>query len=392
MKARIAQLVTGLRRADVRVSVAEAMDAALAAASAGVERPVLRDALAAALIKDERDRPVFLTVFDRVFPPGSPALRAPVRRKRERRGSESGEGGTGSAAAGRGAAPRAPAAADDAREADPNAGGEDRRRSNRDTGRDAGDRETEGSGIDAVRRRRERELARLPFRAMSPADVEATATLVRTVAARVRVRWRRRLAPRPTGRLDFRRTIRAAVPRGGVPFERRFRSRRPSRPDLVGLCDLSVSAAVATQFFLSLLMPATDYFRRVHLYGYVDRLVEIEFVNGQVRPAAPIDLMARSDFGRVLKDLVQRHADVLGADTVLLVLGDARNNRLPARADLLAAARARVRRLLWLNPEPSERWNTGDSVIASYTPHADAVIACGTLGELERALAAVARW
>jgi uncharacterized protein with von Willebrand factor type A (vWA) domain len=101
--------------------------------------------------------------------------------------------------------------------------------------------------------------------------------------------------------------------------------------------------------------------------------------------------MARSDFGRVLRDLVAADAGLLGADTVLLILGDARNNRRPPRADLLAAARARVRRAVWLNPDPLERWNTGDSVIASYARHVDAVVACGTLAELERALAAVAR-
>jgi len=88
------------------------------------------------------------------------------------------------------------------------------------------------------------------------------------------------------------------------------------------------------------LTPATPYFRRVRLFGFVDRLVEIEFAEGQVRPAAPIDLMARSDFGRVLKDLVADQVAILGSDTVLLVLGDARNNRRPPRADLLATARS----------------------------------------------------
>lgn len=226
---------------------------------------------------------------------------------------------------------------------------------------------------------------------MTPADAEETAALARVLAARVSARFRRRLTPRGSGRLDFRRTIRAAVPRGGVPFERRFRNRRPGRPDLVALCDLSGSTAVATDFFLSLLAPACRYFRHVHLFGFVDRLVEIEFVDGQVRPAAPLDLMARSDFGGVLRDLMEKQVTTLGADTVLLVLGDARNNRRPPRADLLAAAGARVRRLLWLNPDPPERWDTGDSVIATYARHADAVVACGTLAELESALAALAR-
>jgi len=226
---------------------------------------------------------------------------------------------------------------------------------------------------------------------MTARDVEDAADLARVLARRFKARLRRRLAPRARGRLDFRRTLRAAVPRGGTPFERRYRGRRPGKPVLVALCDLSASTAIATDFFLALLAPACEHFARAELFGFVDRLVEIEFVAGRVQPAAPIDLMARSDFGRVLVDLTSEEGPRLSADTILLVLGDARNNRRPPRADLLARARAQVRRLVWLNPEPTVRWNTGDSVIASYARHADVVVPCAALAELDQALAAIVR-
>lgn len=410
MKARIAELIAALRRAEVRVSVAEAMDAARAAAMVGVVRPVLRDALAATLVKDERDRSTFLAAFDVAFPARSRDT-APAAGARKRRvpsaGGDGGSGGSARAAgapsAGTSVPPSRPTASGSAVAAerrdssgrDDGEHGEDApgaERANAPSGDDEprDEREADGASDARLRQERERRLRAQPFRAMSPMDVEQCTDLARAVAARITARLRRRRKPRTTGRLDFRRTIRAAVPRGGVPFERRYRGRRPGTPDLVALCDLSVSAVTATGFFLSLLAPATAYFRRVRLFGYVDRLIEIEFAAGQVRPAAPVDLMARSDFGRVLRDLVEAESAALTADTVLLVLGDARNNRRPPRADLLAAARARVRRALWLNPDPHERWNTGDSVIAAYAKHVDAVVACGTLAELERALAAVA--
>lgn len=252
----------------------------------------------------------------------------------------------------------------------------------------------ERGGAASAQRRdaaRQRALRTMPFRAMSPRDVEDSAALVRVLARQVSARLRRRLQPRRAGRLDFRRTLRAATAHGGVPVERHFRGRRPRRPVLVALCDLSASAATATDFFLAVLAPARAHFARVRLFGFVDRLVEIEFVDGAVRPAAPIDLMARSDFGRVLRDLAAEGEADLTADTVLLVLGDARNNRLPPRADLLREARARVRRVVWLNPEPRERWNTGDSVIDLYARHADVVVPCGSPAELATAVAEVAR-
>ena len=50
MRDRIAELIAAVRRAGVRVSIAEAIDAAAAAAAVGVDRAVLRDALGATLV------------------------------------------------------------------------------------------------------------------------------------------------------------------------------------------------------------------------------------------------------------------------------------------------------------------------------------------------------
>jgi uncharacterized protein len=415
VRGRLGKLVGTLRDQGVTVSVAEAVDAARAAAVVGVERRALRDALAAALVKDEVDRPVFEQAFDEVFPP-RPAEPARGRARRglrpsgdqgvgaaTARGAESGSARAGS----RGAAapvaavrprPLVPAGGSARASGGPLGAGEppgERASTRGESEREAASRESDAAREGArarSRRLRARALRRMAIRAMSVHDVEEAAALVAALARRFERRLRRRRAPRPRGRLDFRRTLRAAVARGGVPFVRRYRGRRPAKTGLVALCDLSASAATATEFFLALLAPAARYFAPVRLFGFVDRLVEIEFVDGQVRPAGPIDLMARSDFGQVLRDLTVQSSPVLTADTLLLVLGDARNNRRPPRADLLAAARARVRRLLWLNPEPEERWNTGDSVIAGYARHADAVIACGSLAELDRALVRLARW
>jgi len=103
-------------------------------------------------------------------------------------------------------------------------------------------------------------------------------------------------------------------------------------------------------------------------------------------PDGPLDLHARSDLGRVLVELAARERVPLGRSTELLVLGDARNNRLPPRADVLRALRERVQRLVWLVPEPQARWDTGDSVLGLYAPSCDAVVECVNLAALVRGL------
>src|SRR6266480_2833149 len=69
MRARILDFVQTLRaRGGVEVSVAESLDALVAVAAVGVEREPMREALAAALVKHEADRPAFDRLFDQAFP------------------------------------------------------------------------------------------------------------------------------------------------------------------------------------------------------------------------------------------------------------------------------------------------------------------------------------
>ena len=392
MRARLLAFVERLRERGVDVSLAEALDGMRAVAAAGVERPLLREALAAALVKEETDRPAFDVLFDEMFPAMGP--RPAGRRRSAARGGAAaptvGRGGPGDGGAGRpstpdDAAPTAsvPSSPRAANESAPRIGD---KREAAEAARRTGDEQEATEKTPAERRTsraaRRRELMTLPFHAFTAREVEEARVLVRELGRRLRGRLARRERAGRRGRLDFRRTIRSAMSTGGVPVRPRLRARRPGRPDLVALCDLSGSVASASELLLGLVAPAADYFRRVHLFAYVDRLCPVSVERGHVAPGGALDLYARSDFGRVLADLWEDERDVLTRTTLVLVLGDARNNRRPPRADLLRAVRERVQRLVWLVPEPRARWDTGDSVLGRYAPACDAVVECLDLATL----------
>src|SRR5205807_3115944 len=94
MRSRILAFVQALRADGIDVSVAETMDGVRAVAAAGVEREVLRESLAACLVKDEEDRPTFDRLFDASFPLVGAAGEAG---KRQRRVAGGGVGGRGTA-------------------------------------------------------------------------------------------------------------------------------------------------------------------------------------------------------------------------------------------------------------------------------------------------------
>jgi len=366
MRSRLLGFFDQLRSAGIRASIAESLDAVEAASAAGVERETLRAALAAALIKDQADRPTFDSVFDRFF-----AVSGRERGKGERP-QPAGEG----LGRGRGEpADAAKATVEPQRQGRPAPPFE--RREKKATTRDQ---------ASAERLARRREILATPFEAMDPRMVEEAEELLEELSRRLRAHLRRRLRRAQRGRLDFRRTIRASLSSGGVPVLPAFRQRRPGKVDLVALCDLSHSTATAADFLLALLAPAAHFFRRVHLFGYVDHPVEISFERGHVVPHEPLDLAARSDFGRVLQQFWDGWESAVSRNTLVMILGDARNNRRPPRADILARMHARARRMVWLNPEATARWNTGDSVMATYACHCDALIAAGNLRELSLAL------
>ena len=116
MRARVLAFVQDLRSRGIDVSVAESLDALAAVATAGIERPVLREALAATLVKDERDRDAFDVLFDEAFPLVGPPRRAGPAEAATRRRNAGEPGGHGRGD-GEGQGRRAPAA--DPRDARP---------------------------------------------------------------------------------------------------------------------------------------------------------------------------------------------------------------------------------------------------------------------------------
>jgi uncharacterized protein with von Willebrand factor type A (vWA) domain len=364
MKNQLLGFIDALRQAGLTPSVSEGMDALTAVSRIGIERPVLREALAATLVKDHADRPTFDELFDRYFA-APPRAAARAKPKPAQAGEGAGRLGPGE---GRG------------RQQEGRSGPAEREREE--------ERQAPNARASTAQRlRRRRALLDTPFRDMNAREVEELDELLAELSRRLRLRLARRQRGAKRGRVDMRRTIRRAVSRGGVPIELLLRRPRPRKTDLVALVDLSYSTATAAEFLLALVAPARRYFRRVALLAYVDRPSPVSFEGGHVVPHGPLDLNARSDFGKVLVDIAARADLPLARNTLLLILGDARNNRLPPRADLLGRLHRAVRRVVWLNPEPRERWNSGDSVIDTYARHVDELLAAHTPRALHAALA-----
>lgn len=197
---------------------------------------------------------------------------------------------------------------------------------------------------------------------------------------------------RGTSGLDMRRTIRASMGTGGVPVKPVLRRRRPTKPDLIVLCDVSGSTAQFAPFTLTLLHAVHQEFRRVRSFVFIDGIVEIsDILTNSPGVLDPHHLLARqglivkdgrSDYRRAFETFMDRWGDSVTAKTTVIIAGDARaHNREPATRQV-AELHHRARRLYWLNPEPTHEWDTLDSRATEYANHCTQAFEVSTIRQL----------
>ncbi|HEX2064043.1 MAG TPA: VWA domain-containing protein [Acidimicrobiales bacterium] len=215
------------------------------------------------------------------------------------------------------------------------------------------------------------------------------------LARKLAVRLARKRRHRRHGHLDFRNTVRHSLSYGGVPAEPKFRHRRPSKPEIMVLADVSGSVAAFARFTLQLVYAISSQFARVRSFVFIDGIDEVthlfeasDDVNEALRRVdAEADVVAaegHSDYGNALETFWERWGTEVDPRTTVIVLGDARNNYHAARAWVVAELRRKARHVYWLNPEPRSYWDTGDSIVAEYAIHCDGVFECRNLRQLER--------
>ncbi|MGW7721146.1 VWA domain-containing protein, partial [Streptomyces chartreusis] len=202
----------------------------------------------------------------------------------------------------------------------------------------------------------------------------AVQPLARKLATRLVAR-RRRAA---RGTIDLRRTLRGSLSTGGVPMKPVLRRRRPARPELVLLCDVSGSVSGFSDFTMLLVQALHDQFSKVRVFAFVNRIDEVtgllergtadpEGLSTRIEAEATLTgYHGSSDYGMALGEFAERYGDVVGPRTTVFVLGDARTNMSDPNLPAVRQIAGQARRVYWLNPEQRSSWGTGDSAAPSY--------------------------
>lgn len=241
------------------------------------------------------------------------------------------------------------------------------------------------------------EVESIEFLRASRTELERMRSAVRPLARRIATRLARRRQHASSGRIDMRRTVRRSLATGGVPFDVVERRRKPHRPELFVLCDISGSVAEFSLFTLTLVASLSAELPRTRSFVFVDAIDEITDLLAKtghriepwqiMRNTNVIGATGHSDYGRVFTQFWDEIGEwELTRSSTVLITGDGRCNYRPAEASALARIAARAKSTFWLDPEPMREWYVHDSEMETYAEHCTAQFEVRDLHQLSHAV------
>lgn len=241
----------------------------------------------------------------------------------------------------------------------------------------------------------EENLKEKDFNALNESQVKEMEKRVERLAHKLASRYSYRYRPAKSGRIDMRRVLQRAARLGRTPEKLLYQDKIMNKPRIVVLCDISGSVAVYSAFLLQLVYAMSRRFDDMRTFLFVDEIAEItpqlksnnlkDGVQQAIRQAK-CSRLGISNFGQVFEMFYRQFGHILNEKTTLIILGDAKNNWYPPRQEELKNISNKVKRIVWLNPEPREKWNTEDSIIGIYGQSCGEVLECRNLEQLEQAI------
>ena len=216
-----------------------------------------------------------------------------------------------------------------------------------------------------------------PFASLSKLEREQISDYVNLYAYKFKAQVAKRLISPRKGRIDLAASIKLACKSGGVPLKLQYQHPKKRPCKLVIFLDVSGSCIKAAEpLFLFACCLRELFPAGCEIYAFVDHLVDLSNdlkagmsyseLTEVLRKVPTIGVY--SDYGKPLREYKDKQGQ-LNKRTIMIWMGDARNNHLPSQETIFKDLCQRVKKCYWLNPEAKNKWNTGDSVISKYAPY-----------------------
>ena len=198
-------------------------------------------------------------------------------------------------------------------------------------------------------------------------------------------------------KIDIRRTIRANLKYGGVPFELVKAKPRPHKNEHLFLNDISGSCEWISSWFFMLMFSAQTAFKRSRMFEFDTRVIE---TTNALKEEYLIDSFVKVKDLRVKNLMVHGTSDMYTAFTTfremvnisnksyVIILSDCRDwagpkvNGIPASVNVVEEMARDAKKLIILNPEDRNKWDVVDSCVSLYQEAGAQVFEVNTLNQL----------
>lgn len=236
---------------------------------------------------------------------------------------------------------------------------------------------------------REGYLKKMALGQLDHLDYKKMQDLVQRAARKLASQHGRRRLTRKRGMLDVRKTIAANAAFDGALFHTKWKATRVERPKIVAICDVSGSVSRIAHFLLLFIYSLQDVMPKVRSFIFASEMIEVTKLFEQKDIELALDeIMQRwggmsTNYAKALVGFQSQALESIDKKTTVIMLGDARNNQGEGRADIWEKVFRRSKRVIWLNPERRNSWDTGDSIMSEYSPWCSTVEPCRNLQDIE---------
>ena len=196
---------------------------------------------------------------------------------------------------------------------------------------------------------------------------------------RFKTRLTRNVATLERRNIDIQRTIQYACKTGGLPMQLHYTEQRPSKSNLMLILDVSGSCAASSSMMLTFMYYLQSVFPRgCKAFAFVDSLYDITSLMSADDP----DIAIKAAFNKIpvkgvysnyevpLRTLWTKHKKDITKDTMIIFMGDARNNKNQTGEYELKNICRKAKCAYWLNTEKTAKWDKMDSIASLYGKYA----------------------
>ena len=217
------------------------------------------------------------------------------------------------------------------------------------------------------------------FRNLSDKDYKQLYDYIKQNIVKFKTKITRNVIVKNKNLINLQETIKNACKTGGLPLKIFYEKPKPSKANIILVLDVSGSCKGASKLMLTFMYLLKDAFPRgCKAFVFVNNLYEITNILENNDTLSSIDKVFEtvqtrgvySNYYIPLKSLGTLHRNKINKDSIVIFIGDARNNKNQSGLEYLKDISRKCKKCFFLNTDDFNKWGQGDSVAFEYAKYA----------------------